>query len=128
MIIPHYSHGSPSIPEVKDKCYCSYWENLDGINYARYLHPDGWKRYTHYFNTLREAEHVFQKYNQSPLPIEQFEIDQQIEDQKYFDEMQDQSFHEYMDALLDQMHEIQMERMHERQHEIQMESSSRYAY
>lgn len=86
MIIPSYSSGPT--PETKYKIYCSYYEEAQGVRFARYLHPSGWKRYCYYFNNKEEAEETFQKYNQSHLSVENWEIEQEALDREHF--------HEYM--------------------------------
>lgn len=84
MIIPNYSNGPTS--ETKDKIYCSYYEEAQGVRFARYLHPSGWKRHCHYFHSWHGAETTFNKYNQTRLFVEDWEIEMEIEDRKHFHE------------------------------------------
>lgn len=88
MIIPNYQqaswpliHATPSL----NKWYCSYFEEKDNIQIPRYLSPTGWQRPCFWWNTKKEAELAFKNHGQSPLPIEDFEIQNAIKNKKEFE-------------------------------------------
>lgn len=92
MIIPFYSQH----PFDKTLWYCSYHEEHKGEKYARYLSKSGWKTYCEDeayfpFEKLSELEHLFQKFNQSPLPVSYIEeMHREDEKQWYKDFLKDE--------------------------------------
>jgi len=85
MIIPFYS----SHPFDKTLWCCGYHEEHKGKKYTRYLSKSGWKTFCEDasyfpFEKISELEHLFQKFNQSPLPVSYIEeMDREIKDEYY---------------------------------------------
>jgi len=77
MILPSYTKVEPRSclgPELVGKWYCSYHEIRDGERFARYLHPDGWKRICHYWDSTEEMERTFNRVGQQSLEVSDTEF------------------------------------------------------
>jgi hypothetical protein len=95
MIFPQYKQATCDATfseKVMGKWYCSYFEELNGRNFDRYLHPDGWKKYAYWWNAKEECENTFQKFNQSHLNVEEFEVDNAIAEEEWYSDYLEQQF------------------------------------
>lgn len=100
MIIPNYTKADSLMVYPQDiigKWSCSYHEERDGVKVARYLHPDGWKRYGYWWGSFEEMERAFNRMGQTPLPITDKELNDEIEDRLYWDDYHEEQMEEMMD-------------------------------
>lgn len=96
MIIPNFSKGF-SWSQFKNHWYCFYNEIEENDNFTRYLHPDGWKLTANYWENRAEMEKCFQKFNQCPREIEDFERRQLAMEKQFFEEMMQKDLEDYLD-------------------------------
>jgi hypothetical protein len=103
MNLPFYDHelrvqGSQLIKTERVYFYTDIARNE--YNFRRYLNPTGWSRKMFVFESYKEGEKTFDKIGQSPVPpVENFELENYLEEIKYYNEQSLSSFHKYMNDL-----------------------------
>ena len=101
MIIPFYQKAESSLmftADVLGKWACSYHEECEGIKYARYLHPTGWKLYTYWWADATEMERVFNRIGQGTLPVSDLEVANREDEEAYLRQRREEDFWEWMET------------------------------
>ena len=82
MIVPDYYHQTWPLINNKEsttKCCCIYHEQNKTTRFIRYMTPTGWKHTCFWWNSKKEAQTAFENFGQTPLPIKDFEIQNNLE-------------------------------------------------
>ena len=75
MIICAYTQANKVLGQAcAGKWYCTYQETRGRFSVSRYMHPTGWKKYCHYWDTKQEAVKAFKLHGQNGVPINASEL------------------------------------------------------
>jgi len=95
MIIPFY-YKIESVATYGKKLLGKWWvvyhKEYRGMKFSRYLHPTGWKKISHYFDTFEEAVLTFNRIGQMDVSVTEREYNDEIVNRRDFQEMLDQEY------------------------------------